>query len=36
MSAVAVEIYPLAQDVVFTDDDLIVSRVDERKARRLG
>ena len=31
MSTVAVEIYPLAQDVVFTDDDLIVSLIDGRK-----
>ena len=32
MSTVAVEIHPLAQDVVFTDDDLIVSLIDGRKA----
>ena len=31
MSTVAVEIHPLAQDVVFTDDDLIVSLIDGRK-----
>ena len=31
MSTLAVEIHPLAQDVLFTDDDLIVSLVDGRK-----
>jgi len=31
MSTVAVDIHPLAQDVVFTDDDLIVSLIDGRK-----
>jgi len=30
MSTLAVEIYPLAQDVKCTDDDLIVSLVDGR------
>ncbi len=31
MSTLAVEIHPLAQSVVFTDDDLIVSLMDGRK-----
>ncbi len=31
MSTLAVEAHPLAQDVEFTDDDLIVSLVDGRK-----
>jgi len=31
MSTLAVETYPLAQSVEFTDDDLIVSLVDGRK-----
>lgn len=31
MSTLAVEIHPLAQNVEFTDDDLIVSLVDGRK-----
>ena len=31
MSTLAVEAYPLAQDVEFTDDDLVVSLVDGRK-----
>ncbi|MEW6353942.1 MAG: DUF2442 domain-containing protein [Pseudomonadota bacterium] len=31
MSTLAVEPHPLAQDVKFTDDDLIVSLVDGRK-----
>ncbi|MCW8856255.1 MAG: DUF2442 domain-containing protein [Kangiella sp.] len=31
MSTLAVEIHPLAQDVHFTDDDIIVSLVDGRK-----
>ena len=31
MSTLAVEIYPLASNVEFTDDDLIVSLVDGRK-----
>ena len=31
MSTLAVEIYPLALNVEFTDDDLIVSLVDGRK-----
>lgn len=31
MSISAVETYPLAQDVAFTDDDLVVSLVDGRK-----
>ena len=31
MSRLAVEIHPLAQSVVFTDDDLIVSLIDGRK-----
>ena len=31
MSTLAVETYPLAQNVEFTDDDLIVSLVDGRK-----
>ena len=31
MSTSAVEIHPFAQDVQFTDDDLIVSLVDGRK-----
>ena len=30
MSTLAVEIHPLAQNVEFTDDDLIVSLVDVR------
>jgi len=31
MSTLAVEIHPLAQSVMFTDDDLIVSLIDGRK-----
>ncbi len=31
MSTLAVEIHPLAQDVHFTDDDIIVSLVDGRR-----
>ncbi len=31
MSTLAVEVHPLAQNVEFTDDDLIVSLVDGRK-----
>ncbi|MBL4622113.1 MAG: DUF2442 domain-containing protein [Immundisolibacteraceae bacterium] len=31
MSTSAIETYPLAQSVEFTDDDLIVSLVDGRK-----
>jgi len=31
MSTLAIETYPLAQSVEFTDDDLIVSLVDGRK-----
>lgn len=31
MSTLAVETHPLAQDVEFTDDDMIVSLVDGRK-----
>lgn len=31
MSTLAVEAHPLAQDVEFTDDDLVVSLVDGRK-----
>jgi hypothetical protein len=31
MSTLAVAIHPLAQSVVFTDDDLIVSLIDGRK-----
>lgn len=31
MSTLAIEIHPLAQSVVFTDDDLIVSLIDGRK-----
>ena len=31
MSTQAIEVHPLAQDVSFTDDDLIVSLVDGRK-----
>jgi len=31
MSTLVVEVHPLAQDVSFTDDDLIVSLVDGRK-----
>lgn len=31
MSTLAVEIHPLAQNVAFTDDDLVVSLVDGRK-----
>ena len=31
MSTLAIETYPLAQSVEFTDDDLVVSLVDGRK-----
>ncbi|HLQ26664.1 MAG TPA: DUF2442 domain-containing protein [Acidiferrobacterales bacterium] len=31
MSTLPIEIHPLAQDIQFTDDDLIVSLVDGRK-----